>query len=310
MRKHRITHNEAQQLLAGQALEGRSETAVLASSLQAFRDAAFATAPRPSVALAAQFGSLTGADISVATGGSSPHTVGTGSASSTPAPAPQKKGKKQMFAWIAGLGLAAKLTVGASTVALGLTGVGVAGAAGVLPGDVQAAFDDTVSVVLPVSDDEAVEDDAEVVEDDAEVVEDDAEAAEDAAEEAAEDAAEAAEAADDDADDVGDEFSDIDDEESGRAQEEQYRESDDSHDEADDVDEYSVYEDSGRVQEDSYRESHDAVEETEVVESDEVDVEQNDDSDGDSGSAPASGVEVSTGSESDAQAATTSGSRP
>ena len=303
MRKHRITHNEAQQLLAGQALEGRSETAVLASSLQAFRDAAFATAPRPSVALAAQFGSLTGADISVATGGSSPHTVGTGSASSTPAPAPQKKGKKQMFAWIAGLGLAAKLTVGASTVALGLTGVGVAGAAGVLPGDVQAAFDDTVSVVLPVSDDEAVEDDAEVVEDDAE-------AAEDAAEEAAEDAAEAAEAADDDADDVGDEFSDIDDEESGRAQEEQYRESDDSHDEADDVDEYSVYEDSGRVQEDSYRESHDAVEETEVVESDEVDVEQNDDSDGDSGSAPASGVEVSTGSESDAQAATTSGSRP
>ena len=311
MRKHRITHYEAQQLLAGQAPAGRSEIVVLASSLEAFRAAAFTTVPQPSVALAARLGPPRGADISVATGGSSPYAAGGEAGSLTPAPAPQKKGKKRMFAWIAGLGLLAKLTVGAGTVALGLTGVGVAGAAGVLPGEVQTAFDEAVSVVLPAAEDEAAEDEA--VEDEA--VEDgavtDAEAVED---EAVTDTEAVEDEAVTDAEDAGDDVAGIDDEESGRAQEELYRESGDTHDEADDVDEYGVDEESGRAQEDSYRQGDDAVEETQVVESDEVEVEQNVDSDSDSatdsGSASGSGAEVTAGSEADAQSATTSGGRP
>lgn len=282
MRKHRITHHEAQQLLAGRTPEGRSEMAVLASSLEAFRAAAFATVPQPSVALAARLGPLRGADISVATGGSSPYAVGAESESLAPSPASQKKGKNRMFAWIAGLGLVAKLTVGAGAVALGLTGVGVAGAAGVLPGEVQTAFDEAVSVVLPAVEDELVEDEAVEAETDAE--------------------------------EAGDETTGIDDEELGRAQEELYRESGDTYYEVDDVDEYSVDEESGRAQEDSYRESGDADEETEIAEGDEVQAEQNVGTESDSatetGSGSGSGSEATVGSETDVQSDTTSGSRP
>ncbi|MFP5489368.1 MAG: hypothetical protein ACLGHQ_13815, partial [Acidimicrobiia bacterium] len=120
-----------------------------------------------------------------------------------------------MFAWIAGLGLAAKLSLGAGVVAVGLTGVGAAGAAGVLPGEAQTAFDDVVAVVAPVTEEEAVDD--ELAQDESD----------------AEDALDEATDVDDEATEIDDEATGIDDEESGRAQEGLYRESGDTHDEAD-----------------------------------------------------------------------------
>ena len=114
-----------------------------------------------------------------------------------------------MFVWITGLGLLAKLSLGAGVVAAGLTGVGVAGAADILPGDVQAAFDDMVAVVVPFADDEVTDD--EVTDDevaDLEVAHDEG-----------------------DAQDVGDETIRIEDEESGHAQEDLDRESGDDNQE-------------------------------------------------------------------------------
>jgi len=124
-----------------------------------------------------------------------------------------------MFVWITGLGLLAKLSLGAGVVAAGLTGVGVAGAADILPGDVQAAFDDMVAVVVPFADDEVTDD--EVADD--EVADD----------EVADDEVADLEVAHDegDAQDVGDETIRIEDEESGHAQEDLDRESGDDNQE-------------------------------------------------------------------------------
>lgn len=138
MRKHTITDAEAQQLLSGATPEGRPELAELAASIaDVRRDASQLAAPQPSAALAAR---LDQPALGV-------------SAGSEPTPL---KGIKKMAASIAGLGLAAKLAAATGVLALGLTGVGAAGA---LPGPAQDAFDGVVST-FTATEDEVVDDGA------------------------------------------------------------------------------------------------------------------------------------------------------
>lgn len=138
MRKHTITDAEAQQLLSGATPAGRPELDELAASIaDVRRDASQLTAPQPSAALAAR---LDQPALGV-------------SAGAEPTPL---KGIKKMAASIAGLGLAAKLAAATGVLALGLTGVGAAGA---LPGPAQDAFDGVVSSFTS-TEDEVVDDGA------------------------------------------------------------------------------------------------------------------------------------------------------
>ncbi len=137
MRKHTITDAEAQQLLSGATPEGRPELAQLAASIADVRRASLSDAPQPSAALAQR---LDQPALGVSAG------------------AEQKpvKGIKKMAASIAGLSLAAKLAAATGVLALGLTGVGAAGA---LPGPAQDAFDGVVSTIVP-TEEEVVDDGA------------------------------------------------------------------------------------------------------------------------------------------------------
>lgn len=138
MRKHTITDAEAQQLLSGATPEGRPELAELAASITVVRrEASQLAAPQPSAALAAR---LERPALGV-------------SAGAEPTPL---KGIKKMAASLAGLSLAAKLAAATGVLALGLTGVGAAGA---LPGPAQEAFDGVVSTLIP-TEDEVVDDGA------------------------------------------------------------------------------------------------------------------------------------------------------
>ena len=138
MRKHTITDAEAQQLLSGATPEGRPELAELAASITVVRrEASQLAAPQPSAALAAR---LERPALGVSVG-----------AEPTPL-----KGIKKMAASLAGLSLAAKLAAATGVLALGLTGVGAAGA---LPGPAQEAFDGVVSTLIP-TEDEVVDDGA------------------------------------------------------------------------------------------------------------------------------------------------------
>jgi hypothetical protein len=138
MREHTITDAEAQQLLSGATPEGRPELAELAASITVVRrEASQLAAPQPSAALAAR---LERPALGVSVG-----------AEPTPL-----KGIKKMAASLAGLSLAAKLAAATGVLALGLTGVGAAGA---LPGPAQEAFDGVVSTLIP-TEDEVVDDGA------------------------------------------------------------------------------------------------------------------------------------------------------
>ncbi len=130
MRKHTITDAEAQQLLSGETPAGRPELTALAASIADVRRVSLDGAPQPSAALAAY---LEQPALGVSAG----------------AEPTRLKGIKKMVASFAGLGLAAKLAAATGVLALGLTGVGAAGA---LPGPAQQAFDDVVSTIVPTED--------------------------------------------------------------------------------------------------------------------------------------------------------------
>lgn len=127
MRKHTITDAEAQQLLSGETPAGRPELDSLAASISDVRRASLEVAPQPSEALAAY---LEQPALGV-------------SAGTEPTPL---KGIKKMVAPFSGLGIAAKIAAATGVLALGITGVGAAGA---LPGGAQQAFDDVVSTIVP-----------------------------------------------------------------------------------------------------------------------------------------------------------------
>jgi hypothetical protein len=119
MRKQRITDHDASALLQGRTPDERPDLAPIAESVAHFRAAAFEAAPRPSAELLSRISASTPA-LAAATSASPSGEVSS-----------QGRVKKNMFASIAGLGLATKLVLGISVAAV--AGVAGAGAAGVLP---------------------------------------------------------------------------------------------------------------------------------------------------------------------------------
>lgn len=131
-------------LLTGQVPAEQTELVALSAALQELRSATHVSAPQPSAALQMRLDAPAGAPVTAA--------AGDAAADATP-------GRKSVFEWIAGLGLATKIAAGSGVLALGLTG---AGAAGALPGPAQDAFDSVVSTVLPTEGDEVPVEDAPV----------------------------------------------------------------------------------------------------------------------------------------------------
>lgn len=169
--RNRITDTEAELLLAGTTPQGRPEFSALADSVTEFRTAAFQTVPQPSAALAARLGLPQDALVSAmasAPAVATRHITTESSAAVATAEAQNPRGIKKMFEWIAGLGLAAKIAAGTGALALGITGVGAAGA---LPGGAQDAFDTVVSTVISSETEAEVEVVEEVVEEEAPAVE-------------------------------------------------------------------------------------------------------------------------------------------
>lgn len=139
----RANHDQLlERLLSGQVPAERTELVALSAALTELRSTAHASAPRPSPALQLRLDAPGGVPVSAA--------AGDAAADTTP-------GRKSVFEWIAGLGLATKIAAGTGVLALGLTG---AGAAGALPGPAQGAFDSVVNNVLPSDVDEAPVDEA------------------------------------------------------------------------------------------------------------------------------------------------------
>lgn len=133
-------------LLSGQVPAEQTELSALSAALTELRSVAHVTAPQPSAALQMRLDAPAGAPVSAAAGD---------------AAADATTGRKTVFEWFAGLGLATKIAAGSGVLALGLTG---AGAAGALPGPAQDAFDSVVSTVLPTEGDEVPVEEAPVEE--------------------------------------------------------------------------------------------------------------------------------------------------
>jgi hypothetical protein len=130
MTDHRISDDDAEALLRGDATGVSPELAALADSLSEFRAAAFETTAQPSAALLARLE----ADAPVSAGAVS-----------------DRKRVRKMVSWFTGLGVLAKIILGSTVAAAAVAG---AGAAGVLPGGAQDAFNTVVTVVVPATDDE------------------------------------------------------------------------------------------------------------------------------------------------------------
>lgn len=114
-------------MLAGQSLAGRPDLDALARAVDEMRVVAHSRAPQPNAALRERL--------------AAPQAVGV-SAEDTP-----PGGIKKMLTALAGWGIAAKIATGTGALALGVVGVGAAGAAGALPGPLQESFDSIVSTV-------------------------------------------------------------------------------------------------------------------------------------------------------------------
>lgn len=147
MRKHTISDDDAAALVTGQAPAERPDLATLARSISEFRDAAFASPPRPSAELRARL------DLAHA-GGISSEAVSNEAADVIDAAEPASSrprasvGRmKRMFAWFTGLGIAAKVVLGATVAAAaGATGVGAAAGVNIL---VSASAEQEQQQVIP-----------------------------------------------------------------------------------------------------------------------------------------------------------------
>jgi len=139
MTKHRVSDDEAAELLRGSAPSARPELAPLAESISNFRAAAFESVPQPSAELSARL-DLHGAprEIVSMTPSSSAHTA-----------ASQQGRVRQMITWFTGLGVLAKIFLGSTVAVAAVAGAGVGG---VLPGGAQGVFETVVSVVVPSTD--------------------------------------------------------------------------------------------------------------------------------------------------------------
>jgi len=178
----RISDTEAEQLLAGMTPAGHPELTDLAAAIGGVRARAeFAAAPVPTAMLLARLEGKAIVPISI-TGEA---TVASRSTAASLSPLAVRRaalieGVRKMFEWIAGIGLASKITIGAGVVLLATTGVGAAGA---LPGPAQSAFDTIVSTVTGTDDDSApyVDDESDVDDDPAPYVDDESDVDDDPA---------------------------------------------------------------------------------------------------------------------------------
>jgi hypothetical protein len=136
MKNHRITDDEAAALFRGRTPHAREELSPLAAAVAEFRASSFGTPPRPSAAVASRL------DLDrVSTGGAFP-PENPNMTTLLPEPASSARRRRVAFEWFAGLGLAAKIAIGATAAAaVGVTGAGAAGAAGMLPAPAQQVFE-------------------------------------------------------------------------------------------------------------------------------------------------------------------------
>lgn len=151
MRNNRLSDADVEALLNGTAPAGRGELEPVAAFVEDLRIASFESAPRPSAALSARLGSASW--ISPAVGGLRP-VLDREAASAFAAPLPHRGRVRMIFSWFTGLGLAAKIAIGATVMAVGAVG---AGAAQALPTPVQQSFNEIVGLA-PETDAPAVED--------------------------------------------------------------------------------------------------------------------------------------------------------
>lgn len=137
MRNHRITDDEAAAVLRGRTPHARDELSPLAAVVAEFRGSSFGTPPRPSAAVASRL------DLDrVSTVGVVPRENPDMAVLLPQSAAPSARRRRVAFEWFAGLGLAAKIAIGATAAAAaGVTGAGAAGAAGVLPTPAQEVFE-------------------------------------------------------------------------------------------------------------------------------------------------------------------------
>jgi hypothetical protein len=142
MRKHRITGSDAATLVTGVPPEWRPELGELADAIGQFRTAAFTSVPRPSAALQAHLDFDPASAALTVEYQAAMVTKGRELTSASKAPLHRKR--NSILGWLAGLGAIAKIALGSTVALAAVTG---AGAAGVLPGVTQVAFDTVISDV-------------------------------------------------------------------------------------------------------------------------------------------------------------------
>lgn len=143
MRKNRLSHADVAALLDGTAPSGRPDLASVAALVDDLRLNSFEAPPRPTAELASRLDVDRASWISPAAGGLL-QTSDRGAAPVLAAPAPKRGKARMFFTWFTGLGLAAKIGIGAGAVAFGAVG---AGAVNALPAPVQHGFNQVVSAV-------------------------------------------------------------------------------------------------------------------------------------------------------------------
>lgn len=140
MRRRRISDQDASAILNGSTPEARPDLVELTQSIAEFRSAAYSAVAQPTAQLAARMEDSAAQSLS-------------------PQPQPQPASGVQrrgltVFTWITGLGLGAKIVLGAGVALAATTGVSAgAGAAGVLPTGLQDTYDTIVSSVIPAGED-------------------------------------------------------------------------------------------------------------------------------------------------------------
>ncbi|HEV7756354.1 MAG TPA: hypothetical protein VGO94_10900 [Mycobacteriales bacterium] len=204
MRMYPFSDDDAvEAVLRGEVPPTRQDLAPLAEVVAGLRATSSGTPPQPSAALADLLDhGLVGQGLSIDKG-DLPATA----ASNASRPARQVFGlpkwrKNMIVEWIAGLGLAVKLGVGATVAAASVTGAGVAGA---LPGPAQGAFQSVVNTATPFTVGDDTSRDAEKA---AEKAAAEADRAKDAEEKVREDAEKAQQQAEDEAAKAADEAED------------------------------------------------------------------------------------------------------
>lgn len=141
MRTHRITDDDAAVVMRGQVPEARDDLAVVAHAVAEFRRVSLEPPPQPSAALAVRLDLERAARISATADEQYATTSATAPANRVSTPGTRRR--RVALSGLMGLGLAAKIAIGAGAAALvGVGGAGAAGAAGVLPEPVQVVFNE------------------------------------------------------------------------------------------------------------------------------------------------------------------------